>query len=171
MEKAIFAGGCFWCTQAAFDGLEGVTQTISGYTGGASANPSYEDICHGNSGHREAIEVTYDPARISYDTLLERFWETIDPFDEGGQFYDRGEQYETAIFYGNDDEKRAAERSKATMEKRFKRTIATKLLPASAFYPAEAEHQHYHLKNPLHFQAYKTDSGRGKTLKAIWKKK
>lgn len=163
-QTAIFAGGCFWCTEAAFDSIDGVVETLSGYTGGDTDTPSYQN----HSGHYEALRVTYDPAVVDYNKMLEIFWQSIDPFDTGGQFYDRGQSYQTAIFYQNDTEKQAALVSKKVMEARLGKPTAPKILPATTFWPAEEYHQNYHQKNPLRYKAYKHGSGRVKKLKGIW---
>jgi methionine-S-sulfoxide reductase len=139
LEKATFAGGCFWCMVKPFDRYEGVLKVLSGYTGGWKGNPTYEEVSSGKTGHLEAVEITFDPSKISYERLLEIFWRQIDPIDEGGQFVDRGEQYKTAIFYHSEEQKRLAEKSKKELEKsgRFKKAIATEIRPAGKFYPAE----------------------------------
>jgi methionine-S-sulfoxide reductase len=168
-ERAIFAGGCFWCTEAAFSNRPGIIKVTSGYSGGQLPNPTYEQVSAKKTGHMEAIEIIYNPALIHYDQLLELFWQSIDPTDSGGQFYDRGEPYHTAIFYVNDAQKAAAQSSKEQMRAALKQEIHTKILPASAFYPAEEYHQQYHLKNPVHYNAYKHGSGREEQLKEIWR--
>ncbi|MCB2081051.1 MAG: peptide-methionine (S)-S-oxide reductase MsrA [Rickettsiales bacterium] len=167
-KQAIFAGGCFWCTEAAFDAVEGVTETTSGYTGGHVENPSYEAVGTGRTGHAEALRVTYDPTKVSYDQLLEVFWRSIDPTDKGGQFYDRGPQYRTAIFVQDAEERAAAEASKVVAEERLGVKIVTTIEPAGPFYPAEAHHQNYHQKHPLRFKAYHDASKREDTLRKIW---
>jgi methionine-S-sulfoxide reductase len=161
-EKATFAGGCFWCMVKPFDQLAGVTKVVSGYTGGTSENPTYEQVCSGKTGHTEAIEITFDPALISYDTLLDHFWLQIDPTDAGGQFVDRGSQYRSAIFYHNEAQKTAAERSKEKLRDsgRFTKAIATEIVPATVFYPAEEYHQDYYKKNPTRYKLYSLNSGR-----------
>ncbi len=168
MKKAIFAGGCFWCMESEFDYVGGVISTISGYTGGNVENPEYGEVSSGNTGHYEALEVTYDPQKVSYEKLLEVFWSNIDPTDAGGQFADRGSQYRTAIFYGNEEEKKLAEESKERMAAKLGKDVATKILPASAFYPAEEYHQNYHQKNPERYKRYKYGSGRPDRLKELW---
>ncbi len=166
-EKAIFAGGCFWCMQSEFDSEPGISATTVGYTGGDSAVPTYEN----HTGHVEAIEITYDPAQISYDKLLEIFWENIDPLDAGGQFADRGESYRTAIFYNSEQQRAAAETSKQKIAARFpSKAVATEILPAKLFYPAEDEHQKFYQKNPDRFKAYEEGSGRPKRLRDLWNK-
>lgn len=169
-ESAIFAGGCFWCVQEAFDNLNGVILTTSGYIGGHVPNPTYEQVCHANTGHYEALKITFDPSVISYQKLLEFFWINIDPLDDGGQFSDRGDSYRTAIFYLNDDQKVIALKSKADIENKLKSTVATLILPASTFYSAEDYHQQYHKKNPTHHNTYHHLCGRDIRLKELWKK-
>ncbi|MDD5429019.1 MAG: peptide-methionine (S)-S-oxide reductase MsrA [Candidatus Omnitrophica bacterium] len=161
-EKATFAGGCFWCMQPVFGKMDGVVSVVSGYTGGDKADPTYEEVSSGATGHREAIEVTYDPAKISYDSLLEVFWQNIDPTDTGGQFADRGSQYKTAVFYHDEKQKAAAEKSKKALDKsgRFDKPVATQIIKASPFYPAEEYHQDYDKKNPANYELYKKASGR-----------
>ncbi len=171
-KTAIFAGGCFWCMQPEFDNAEGVVRTSVGYTGGDAKTANYKAISSGNTGHIEAIEVTYDPSKISYDALLNIFWENIDPFDAGGQFADRGSQYQTAILYADDAEKQAAATSRDMVGQRFPaKKVATKLLPAKPFYAAEDYHQQYYQKNSGHYNMYKYGSGRVRSLEEIWRKK
>ena len=162
IEKATFAGGCFWCVEASFEKLDGVIKVLSGYTGGKSERPTYEEVCAGASGHYEAIEVHFKPARTSFAKLLDHFWRQIDPTDEGGQFVDRGSQYRTAIFYHSAAQKRQAEQSKDELERsgRFGRPIVTPILPVTNFCPAEEYHQNYHKKNPIHYELYRSHSGR-----------
>lgn len=173
LRKAIFAGGCFWCMQPVFDHLDGVASTTVGYTGGKKENPSYEEVSNGSTGHFEGIEVVYDPSKVSYETLIEAYWQSVDPTDEAGQFADRGTQYQTAIFYQNEKEKELALQSKATLAAsgKFNRPIMTKILPAAPFYPAEEYHQKYYLKAAQHYDQYKKGSGREGFLKRIWGKK
>jgi len=149
MEKAIFAGGCFWCTTKKFDELPGIIELKSGYVGGHVQNPTYEQVKKGETGHYEATEVTYDPALFSYEDLLEFYWQIIDPTDAFGQFQDRGASYRTAIFYGSEAQKKAAEKSKAALAAsgRFNKPIVTEILPATIFYNAEDYHQMFHLKD------------------------
>ena len=168
-ERAIFAGGCFWCTQAEFEGTEGVISVTSGYTGGQVKNPSYEQVSSGTTGHAEAIEVVYDPAKVTYEKLLGIYWGNIDPTDAGGQFYDRGDQYRTAIFYTTEEQRKLAEASKQRVQEKLKMPIPTAIVAATEFYPAEEYHQHYSRKNPLRYNAYKLGSGRSARLKEIWK--
>ncbi|MCS6984016.1 MAG: peptide-methionine (S)-S-oxide reductase MsrA [Leptospiraceae bacterium] len=169
-EKALFAGGCFWCMQPAFDNLRGVIETKVGYTGGHKENPTYEEVCRGTTGHAEAILVIFDPKLISYEELVEVFFRNIDPTQENGQFADRGSQYRTEIFYFNEAQKLVAEKVKEKVKSLgyFNKPIVTKITPASAFYEAEEYHQKYYLKNPLHYQIYKEGSGRGPFLRKMW---
>lgn len=168
-KTAIFAGGCFWCMQPGFDNTPGVVKTEVGYSGGHVANPTYEQVISDTTGHYEAIEVTYDPAKVKYDTLLNTYWENIDPLDAGGQFADRGEHYHTVIFVADDEQRAAAEASKKTIEAKFApQKVATQILPAKPFYPAEDYHQKYYEKNKLRYNAYKYGSGRVGKLKELW---
>ena len=172
MEKATFAGGCFWCMQPPFDKIPGVISTAVGYTGGATAHPTYEEVCSGSTGHAEAIEVTYEPARGSYDALLDIFWRNIDPTTPNKQFADTGTQYRTAIFYHSAEQKRLAEASKKKMEKSgvFGKPIVTEIVPASVFYPAEDYHQKYCQNNPVRYKFYSAGSSRENYLKKLWSK-
>ena len=171
-RTAIFAGGCFWCMQPAFDHAKGVVQTVVGYAGGSEADANYKKVSAHQTQHREVIEVTYDPVQISYDQLLDIFWRQINPTQADGQFHDIGLSYQAAIFYGNEEEKRAAEASKESLGKsgKFEKPIVTEVLPATKFYPAEEYHQKYYLKNPAEFQAYHVGSGRVRFLEKIWGK-
>lgn len=173
LQKATFAGGCFWCMQPPFDGLKGVLKTTVGYTGGRTKNPTYEEVCAGSTGHLEAIEVTFDPAEISYEKILDVYWRSIDPTDSGGQFFDRGEQYRTAIFYHDGAQKRAAEDSKRKLGSSavFKKPIVVEILPAAPFYPAEEHHQKYYCKRAKPYEAYKEGSGRSSYLERMWGQK
>ena len=166
--SAIFAGGCFWCTESDFDHMPGVVATTSGYSGGRIANPTYEQVSAGGTGHIEAVRVAYDPARISYAALVDRFFRTIDPLDAGGQFCDRGYQYRSAIFVRNPQERRIAETAKAQVERRLGRRIATLILPARNFYPAEDYHQDYYRKNPVRYRFYRWNCGRDQRIQAVW---
>jgi peptide methionine sulfoxide reductase msrA/msrB len=170
MKIATFAGGCFWCVEADFDKVEGVVSTISGYSGGQLENPSYKQVSGGGTGHLESVEVHYDPARVSYETLLAAFWRMIDPSDAGGQFVDRGHQYSTAIFYHDDKQRQAAEASKTALAAsgRYDKAIVTPIRPAETFYPAEDYHQDYHSKNPLRYNFYRYRSGRDQYLEKTW---
>lgn len=169
-RTAVFAGGCFWCIQPAFDKAKGVTRTVVGYCGGSEPNPTYELVSSEKTGYRESIQITYDPAKISYDQLLEIYWRQIDPTQADGQFTDIGPSYRAAIFYGNDNEKRVAETSKEklALSGKFKKPIVTEILPAMKFYPAEAYHQKYYQQNPEHFEAFEEGSGRVSFKKKTW---
>jgi peptide methionine sulfoxide reductase msrA/msrB len=169
-EKATFAGGCFWCMEPPFENLEGVVKVVPGYTGGTKENPTYEEVSTGRTGHLEAVQIIYDPAKVRYEKLVDVFWTQIDPTDEGGQFVDRGSQYETAIFYHDDEQKRIAEESKAQLEKsgKYDRPIVTKIRPYSKFYEAEDYHQDFYKKSPARYKSYKFFSGREQFLKRIW---
>ncbi len=172
IKLATFAGGCFWCMEPPFEKLKGVQQVVSGYTGGKKENPTYEQVSMGTTGHAEAVQVSYDPAQVSYQELLEIFWRSIDPTDAGGQFADRGSQYRTAIFYHNAEQKKLAEESKKKVAAsgRFQGTIAVEISPAGPFYPAEGYHQDYWKKNPVRYEQYRKGSGRDSFLKKIWDK-
>lgn len=166
---AIFAGGCFWCMEPPFDALPGVISTISGYTGGQSENPTYKDVSNGKTGHLEAVQVIYDPAKISYVQLLDVFWRNVDPFDDDGQFCDKGDQYKAAIFYQDEQEKQLAEASKAVLKPKFAdKTIVTTIKPTSKFYPAEDYHQDYYLNNPKRYKFYRFTCGRDQRLNEVW---
>jgi peptide methionine sulfoxide reductase msrA/msrB len=171
-EKAIFAGGCFWCMVPPFEKLDGVKEVISGYTGGHKANPTYEEVSSGTTGHMEAVEVTYDPAKVTYEKLLDVFWRQINPTDAGGQFVDRGSSYKSAIFYNNEEQKKIAEKSKKELEQsgRFDKPIVTEIRPAGPFYRAEEYHQDYWKKNPIRYKFYRYNSGRDQYLAKIWGK-
>lgn len=166
---ATFAGGCFWCTEQPLEQLDGVEEVISGYIGGDKEDPTYEEVCTGKTGHLEAVQVEYDPKKISYDELLNKFWQTIDPTDPGGQFVDRGSQYQTAIFYHNIEQKKIAEASKKALDKSglFDKPVATDIRPATAFYRAEDYHQDYYKTCPIRYNSYKIGSGR-KQFQKIW---
>jgi peptide-methionine (S)-S-oxide reductase len=170
LAKAIFAGGCFWCMEPPFDKLEGVIATISGYTGGPVENPSYEQVSSGRTGHVEAVLVEYDPASVSYARLLEVFWRNVDPVDDGGQFCDRGEQYRAAIFVADDEQRRLAEASRETAAraKRVPGSIATRIVDAGKFYPAEDEHQDFYRKHSFKYEFYRLRCGRDARLKEVW---
>jgi methionine-S-sulfoxide reductase len=172
LATATFAGGCFWCMEPPFDKLAGVIATISGYTGGHQANPTYEEVTIGTTGHVEALQVRYDPAKTSYEQLLEVFWENINPTDADGQFVDRGPQYRSAIFYHDAEQQRLAEASKARLAAsgRFRGAIVTPILAAGPFYPAEDYHQDYSQKNPLRYKYYRYNSGRDQFLEKVWGK-
>jgi peptide-methionine (S)-S-oxide reductase len=168
--KAIFAGGCFWCMEHPFDIIPGVISTTSGYTGGQKKNPSYEEVSSGSTGHTEAVQVVYDPKKVSYQKLLETFWRNIDPTVRNRQFCDIGTQYRSGIFYIDDEQKRLAEESRAALEKSkpFKEAIVTEIARAADFWPAEEYHQDYYLKNPLRYRYYRTGCGRDARLKQLW---
>ncbi len=168
--KAVFAGGCFWCVESDFDKLPGVLSTTSGYTGGKTANPSYEEVSSHLTGHAEAVEIVFDPARISYAQLVEHFWHTIDPTTKDRQFCDVGSPYRTAIFAQDDAQMRIAQASRAALEKTkpFSAPIVTELRAADTFYPAEEYHQDYYLKNPVRYNYYRSGCGRDARLKQLW---
>ncbi|MRH42473.1 peptide-methionine (R)-S-oxide reductase MsrB [Aquibacillus halophilus] len=173
LDVATFAGGCFWCMVEPFDQRPGIHEVISGYTGGTTVNPTYEEVCSNTTGHVEAVQITFDPTIFSYEKLLEVFWKQIDPTDPGGQFNDRGESYQTAIFYHNDKQKNLAEQSKSKLEEsnKFNKPIVTSILPASTFYPAEEKHQNYYQKQSFHYRLYKKGSGREDFIKNQWSEK
>ncbi|KOO50460.1 peptide-methionine (S)-S-oxide reductase MsrA [Priestia koreensis] len=170
-ELATFAGGCFWCMVKPFDEQPGIISVVSGYTGGHKENPSYEDVCSETTGHYEAVQITFDPDVFPYEKLLTLYWQQIDPTDKGGQFADRGESYRTAIFYHNDQQKEAAEKSKQELAENgpFSDPIVTDILPAQPFYEAEEYHQGYYKKNPIRYTMYRKGSGRERFLKETWK--
>lgn len=170
-EKATFAGGCFWCMVEPFDQRPGIIEVISGYTGGTTPNPTYEEVCSNMTGHVEAVQITYDPTLISYEQLVELFWRQIDPTDDGGQFYDRGTSYKTAIFYHSDAQLEIAEKSKEKLAQsgRFSKPIVTEIRKATEFYKAEEEHQYYYKKNRFHYERYKRGSGREDFIKKHWR--
>ena len=170
IEKATFAGGCFWCMVNPFDSYEGIHSVISGYTGGELENPTYEQVCTNKTGHKEAVQITFNPEVFPYEQLVQLFWMQIDPTDAGGQFFDRGSSYETAIFYHSEDQKEIAEASKRELEAsgRFTSPIVTPIIKASAFYPAETYHQDYYKKNPAHYERYQVGSGRAGFTQKVW---
>jgi len=170
LEKATFAGGCFWCMEHPFDQIPGVTSVTSGYTGGSKKNPTYEEVSAGGTGHAEAVQVVYDPARVSYEKLLNIFWHNIDPTVRDRQFCDVGNQYRSAIFYHSEEQRRLALLSKTLLEKNkpFKGPIVTGIMQASAFYPAEDYHQQYYRKNPIRYKFYRYRCGRDQRLKELW---
>jgi peptide-methionine (S)-S-oxide reductase len=163
-KTAIFAGGCFWCVEAAFDEVPGVTETVSGYAGGTKPNPTYGD----HEGYQEAVKVTYDPAKVTYAQLLDTYWLNIDPFDANGQFCDQGNAYRSVIFYGNHEEKGLAESTEKQIADRFKETVATEIKPVTTFTPAEDYHQNYHNVNPVSYKFYKWNCGRAQRLEQLW---
>jgi peptide-methionine (S)-S-oxide reductase len=169
--SAVFAGGCFWCTEADFDKMPGVLSTTSGYSGGRTANPTYKQVSGGGTGHIEVVRVVYDPRRIGYAALAERFLRTIDPLDGGGQFCDRGVPYRPAMFVANPAERRAAEAALARASSTLKSKTQVAVLPAARFYPAEAYHQDYYRKNPARYKYYRWRCGREARLEAVWGKK
>ena len=165
-KTAIFAGGCFWCVEAAFDEVDGVTETVSGYAGGTKPKPNYGD----HEGYYEAVKVTYDPAKVTYAKLLDHFWRNIDPFDPKGQFCDKGNAYQTVVFVGDDAEKALAETTKEEIAKRFNKRVATEIKPVTTFTAAEDYHQDYHNQNPVSYKYYKWGCGRAQRLEEIWGK-
>ncbi|WP_444934058.1 peptide-methionine (S)-S-oxide reductase MsrA [Microbulbifer sp. JTAC008] len=170
IRTAIFAGGCFWCMEPPFDKVDGVLETTSGYSGGHVKNPTYEQVSSGGTGHAEVVQVKYDANKVSYSDLLDIFWHNVDPFDSGGQFCDRGDQYRAEIFYGNQEEKVLAEESKKKVEAELGKKVVTQIKPAATFYPAEAYHQDYYQRNPLRYKYYRYRCGRDKRLEEVWGK-
>ena len=170
--KAVFAGGCFWSMELAFEKVEGVVSVTSGFMGGAKPKPTYEDVSAGGTGHAESVEVVYDPAKVSYQTLLDHYWKNVDPLTPNAQFCDYGPQYRTVIFYGNEEEKRQAEASKRSLQQsgRFKAPIVTRIESASQFYPAEDYHQDFAARNPARYNHYKFACGRAQRLEQLWGK-
>ena len=170
LARATFAGGCFWCMEASLEKVPGVVSVVSGYAGGRVKNPSYEQVSGGTTGHAESVQVAYDPARLTYEQLLEAFWHNVDPTDPGGQFCDRGHQYRTAIFYEGETQKRAAEESKRALETsgRLKKPVVTEVVSLEAFYPAEDYHQDFYKKNPLRYMTYRAACGRDRRLAELW---
>jgi peptide methionine sulfoxide reductase msrA/msrB len=170
LSEATFAGGCFWCVESDFEKFDGVVEALSGYAGGQMENPTYSEVSAGGTGHAEVVRVLYDPQKITYDELLDIFWQHVDPTDPGGQFVDRGSQYRSAIFYHDEEQKRLAEESKRKLESsgRFKKTIETEIVPLSEFYEAEDYHQDYYKKSPLRYKFYRFNSGRDQFLKKAW---
>jgi len=172
-STATFAGGCFWCMEHPFDELNGVISTTSGYTGGHKLNPTYKEVSHGGTGHAEAVQIVYDPKRISYTELLDVFWHNVDPTDPRGQFCDKGDQYRSEIFYHDKKQHELAEQSKAALVKHkpFSGDVVTVIAPATVFYPAEDYHQDYYIKNPIRYKYYRYGCGRDKRLKELWGEK
>lgn len=170
LEKATFAGGCFWCMQPFFDHLKGVKKTVVGYTGGHTPNPSYEEVSSGQTGHAEAIEVTYDPKEVAYNKIINVYWHNIDPTQLNGQFVDEGTQYRTVIFYHNEEQKRVAEETKKELgaSGRFHGPIVTAIEPAGPFYPAEDYHQEYYQKSPFRYNMYHAGTGREEFKEKVW---
>ncbi|WP_163103178.1 peptide-methionine (S)-S-oxide reductase MsrA [Peribacillus alkalitolerans] len=173
MQKATFAGGCFWCMVTPFEELPGIGGIVSGYTGGTTENPNYEEVKTGKTGHVEVVQITFDPEVFPYEKLLELYWQQIDPTDAEGQFHDRGTQYRTGIYYHNETQKELALQSKRELELsgRFSKPIVTEILPAEPFYPAEEYHQGYHKKNPKHYKEDREESGRDQFIGDHWKNK
>jgi peptide-methionine (S)-S-oxide reductase len=170
-KKAVFAGGCFWCMESEFKEVKGIQDTLVGYAGGKSENPTYEQVGTGTTGHRESLEVTYDPTVVSYEKLLEVFWSNVDPLDATGQFCDQGPQYKSGIFVADDAERKAAEASKAVLQAKLGKPVVTDILPAARFWPAEAYHQNYSETNPFKYRLYRTGCGRDGRLIEIEKMK
>lgn len=172
-QKALFAGGCFWCMEPPFDKLDGVISTTSGYSGGSVKNPDYKSVTKGKTGHYEVLQVVFDPKRVSFEELLKVFWVNIDPLDGNGQFCDKGPQYLSALFYFNEEQKKQAQLSLERLERSgvLKEGIKTELLEAGEFYPAERYHQDYYLKNPVRYKYYRTGCGRDVRLFELWKNK
>jgi len=168
---ATFAGGCFWCVEADFDKVDGVISTTSGYTGGRVANPTYQQVSAGGTGHTEAVKVVYDSAKVSYEKLLDVFWHNHDPLAKNAQFCDHGEQYRAGIFYHDEEQRRLAEASRQAVQKRFKEPVQTEISPAGAFYVAEDYHQDFYQKNPVRYRFYRFNCGRDKRLEQLWGKK
>jgi peptide-methionine (S)-S-oxide reductase len=170
-DTAIFAGGCFWCMVKPFDSLPGIEKVVSGFTGGHVPNPSYQEVTTGTTGHTEAVEITFDPALISYDELVSIYWQQTDPTDAFGQFADRGDSYRPVIFYNSQEQKDIAERSKANLQAsgRFEGSIVTSIEPAEPFYPAEEYHQDFYKKNAAHYNAYSEGSGRAGFIRKTWR--
>ena len=169
-KKLVLGGGCFWCMEPPFEKETGVVSVVSGYTGGKKANPSYEEVSSGQSGHREVVEVTYDAQKISLSKLLQIYWKNIDPLDAYGQFCDKGDQYKSTIYYANDLDKSEMLKSKTIAEKnlKIKKPIVTEIIPASPFYPAEDYHQDYYKKNPIRYKFYRLNCGRDNRLEQLW---
>ncbi len=172
LAVATFAGGCFWCVESDFDTVPGVVETISGYTGGTADDPTYKQVTKGGTGHREAVQIRYDPKQVSYERLLHIFWRSVDPTDGGGQFCDRGESYQTAIFVGNEEERRLAEASKEALEQSMvlDSPVVTPIEPAGEFHPAEGYHQDYYTKSPVRYRFYRFSCGRDSRVQQLWGK-
>jgi peptide-methionine (S)-S-oxide reductase len=166
--SAVFAGGCFWCTESDFDKIPGVVSTTSGYIGGKTLNPTYKQVSAGGTGHIEAVRVEYDPAKVSYAALVQRFFRTVDPLDAGGQFCDRGYQYRSALFVADAQERAVAEAAKGQVADQLKQPVGTLILPAAKFYPAEEYHQNYYKKNPVRYRFYRLTCGRDAKIKKVW---
>jgi peptide-methionine (S)-S-oxide reductase len=168
LAKATFAGGCFWCMEPPFDKLDGVVSTTSGYTGGHTANPTYEQVSSGRTGHTEAVEVVYDPRKVTYAQLLEVFWRNIDPLTANAQFCDTGSQYRAGIFVHDEAQRRLAEETKRAVAQRLEKPIVTEVVAASKFWPAEEYHQDYYKKNPIRYKLYRAGCGRDRRLAELW---
>ncbi|MEL6491764.1 MAG: peptide-methionine (S)-S-oxide reductase MsrA [Cyanobacteria bacterium J06634_6] len=168
LATATFAGGCFWCMEQPFDALPGVAATTSGYTGGSVENPTYYQVSNGDTGHVEAMQVSYDPTKVTYNTLLDTFWHNIDPLDSRGQFCDKGSQYRSAIFYETPEQQALAEETKQTLADQFNEEVATDILPAATFYPAEDYHQNYYKTRPVRYKVYRYGCGRDQRLSEVW---
>lgn len=166
--EALFAGGCFWCMETAFEGLPGVKEVISGYSGGSKKDPTYEEVGSGGTGHAESVRVVFDPAKVSYAQLVEIFWHNVDPLSAGGQFCDRGNQYRSAIFYLDDAQKKVAEESRRRVEAQLKQKVATEIVAGGPFYRAEEYHQDFYKKNPGRYYSYRAGCGRDARLKQVW---
>jgi peptide-methionine (S)-S-oxide reductase len=165
---ATFAGGCFWCMEPPYDEIDGVISTISGYIGGTKKNPTYEQVTTGTTGHAEAVQIAYDPSKVTYEKLLEVFWRNIDPLTANAQFCDHGSQYRSAIFYHDETQKKLAEKSKQAVQQRFKQPVVTEIVPAAQFYPAEDYHQDYYKKNSIRYKIYRYGCGRDQRLEELW---
>lgn len=168
--RAVFAGGCFWCLEADFEKLPGVTAAVSGYSGGQLADPGYEQVSAGGTGHYEVVEVQYDPQKVSYAQLLEYFWRHVDPLDAGGQFCDKGDQYRSAVFVADAAQKQAATQSKQAVAARLRQPVVTEILPSARFYPAETYHQDYYKKSALKYRYYRYSCGRDQRVEELWGK-
>ena len=167
-DTATFAAGCFWCVEEAFDKLDGVISTTSGYAAGRTLNPTYERVSSGGTGHTETVQVTYDPAKVSYDTLLKTFWHNVDAVDAGGQFCDRGSQYRSGIYFHSQEQRQQAEASKTQVAAQLGKPVATEIVAAGPFYKAEEYHQDYYKKNPVRYKFYKWNCGRAQRLEELW---
>lgn len=168
LARATFAGGCFWCMEPPFEKIPGVSSVTSGYTGGEKANPTYEEVSSGGTGHAESVEIQYDPAKVTYAQLLDVFWHNIDPTQADGQFCDHGRQYRTAIYYHDAEQQRLAEESKRQVMAKLQRPVVTEIVAASRFYPAEEYHQDFYKRNPIRYYTYRAGCGRDRRLKQLW---
>lgn len=165
---ATFAGGCFWCMEPPYDEIDGVLSTLSGYTGGTRKNPTYKEVSSGTTGHTEAVQISYDPSKVTYEKLLEIFWRNIDPLTPNAQFCDHGSQYRSAIFYHDETQKKLAEKSKQAVQREFQQPVVTEIVRAAEFYPAEDYHQDYYKKNPVRYKIYRYGCGRDQRLDELW---